>query len=152
MNRVRESIMGIRSSSKNPLKKLQIPADLEQHTSPNGDNKTPNRIVLKKSKVVLFKDKQSQGNYSSVVSKQIGMVSDAKTRSESTGGSKMIRSVSYQIEQIKNLRNMKALGENSGSGSGSGSGQSNDVSGKNGSSGNSNNEELALLHAIIKPQ
>ena len=80
------------------------------------------------------------------------MVSDAKTRSESTGGSKMIRSVSYQIEQIKNLRNMKALGEKSGSGSGSGSGQSNDVSGKNGSSGNSNNEELALLHAIIKPQ
>ena len=63
----------------------------------------------------------------------------------------MIRSVSYQIEQIKNLRNMKALGENSGSGSGSGSGQSNGVSGKHISSGNSNNEEMALLHSIIKP-
>jgi hypothetical protein len=67
----------------------------------------------------------------------------------------MIRSVSYQIEQIKNLRNMKALGENSGSGSGSGSGQSNglqavkNVSGSG--SGNSNNEEIAILQAIIKP-
>jgi hypothetical protein len=46
---------------------------------------------------------------------------------------------------------MKALGENSGSGSGSGSGQSNGVSAKNPSSGNSNNEEMALLQAIIKP-
>jgi len=58
--------------------------------------------------------------------------------------------VSYHIDQIKNMRNLKALGEQSssnntgGSGSGSGSGGGN----KEGSGGSG---DIAQLTAIIKP-
>ena len=78
MQRVRESVLGIgvRSSinaKKGLVLQKSIPPCLpnEQFTSPlAADNKTPNRIVLKKSKVI-FKDKLPSDNsaYTTVVSK-----------------------------------------------------------------------------------
>ncbi|TNV82681.1 hypothetical protein FGO68_gene15690 [Halteria grandinella] len=132
MQRVRQSISKVGGFGKSVFK---AGAGVEE------TNKTPNRIMLKKSNVV-FKEKSRQigGNpdYLTEGSKRLGT------------GSRGFRSVSYHIDQIKNMRNLKALGEQSssnntgGSGSGSGSGGGN----KEGSGGSG---DIAQLTAIIKP-
>ena len=79
MQRVRESVLGIAparlsiNNKKSLVNQKSIPPVLtsEQVTSPlNFDsNKTPNRIVLKKSKVI-FKDKlPSESAYASAITK-----------------------------------------------------------------------------------
>ena len=94
MQRVRDSLVGC------PLgaggKKL-LPNKLKLVDSTT--NAAPNRLVLKKSRVVF---REKQGTEGPIIETE-------KPNERGFNNNRAIRSVSHHLEQIKNMRNTKAL-------------------------------------------